>query len=74
MTLHYGKVSVTRRTFTSGAKISTFVAILGLFDQVDMILDVYFAQFPFLSHREILEKASRQHAGNVRLGSYSALG
>ena len=55
-TMHYRKFSVSRRTFSLGAKISTFVDILG-----------------FLSHQEILEKNSRQHAGNVRLGSYSAL-
>ena len=27
----------------------------------------------FWSHREILEKASGEHAGGVRLGSYSAV-
>ena len=44
-TLHYGKLSVTRWTFISGAKISTFVEISGLFDQVERVLDIYFTEF-----------------------------
>ena len=30
----------------TGAKISTFVDILGLFDQVERVLVIYFTQFP----------------------------
>ena len=44
-TLHYGKLSVTRWTIILGAKISTFVDILGLFDQVERVLDIYFTHF-----------------------------
>ncbi len=44
--VHYRKLSVTRRTFISGAKISTLVDILGLFDQVERVLDKYFTKFP----------------------------
>ena len=46
--LHYGKISVTRRTFIPGAKISRFGDILGLFDQFERVLEVtYITHFPF---------------------------
>ena len=43
--VNYGKVSVTRGTFISGAKISTFVDIFGIFDKVEKVLDKYFTLF-----------------------------
>ena len=56
--VHYGKFRGTRRTFILVAKISTFVDILGLFDQVEMVLDIYFTPIflekGFRSHQEIL--------------------
>ena len=60
-----------------GAKISSFMDILGLFDQVNRILDIYFVQFPLRKASgaigKYLEKAYGEHSGSVRLGSYSAL-
>ena len=44
--VHYGKFRGIRRTFISGAKISPFVDILGLFDQVERVPNIYFTQFP----------------------------
>ena len=44
--MHYGKFRGTRRTFILVAKISTFVDILGLFDQVERVFDIYFTQLP----------------------------
>ena len=78
-TLHCGKFRWTRRTFTLVAKISTFVEILGVFDQVVRVLDVYFTQFSLRKaswaiRKYYVEKSSRQHAVSVRLGFYSALG
>ena len=76
LSLHYEKLSVTRWTLISGAKISNFVDILGLFDQVERVLKYISPIFlgkGFWSHQEILEKASRQHVGSVRLGSYGAV-
>ena len=67
---------MSRRTFISGAKISTSVDIFGLFNQVERVLDILHPislEKGFWIHHEILEKASRQHAGSVRLGFYSAL-
>ena len=52
--LHYGKLSVTRRTFILVAKISTFVDILGLFDQVEMYISPYFPWEQLLEPSEIL--------------------
>ena len=71
--VHWGKFTGTRYSFISGARISTFVDILVLFDKVERVLAMYFTKISLLSHWEILEKALRQHADNVRLGSYSAM-
>ena len=43
--MHYGKLRATRRTFILVAKIRTFVDILGLFDKIERVLDIYFTQF-----------------------------
>ena len=43
--MHYGKLRGTRRTFILVAKISTFGGILGLFNQVERVPDIYFTQF-----------------------------
>ena len=64
--MHYGKHSVSRWTFISGAKISAFMDILGLFDRVDRVLDKYFSLFP-------LRKASGA-PGSTRKGLWRACG
>ena len=46
MTLHYGKFRGTRRTSILVAKISTFVDILGLFDQFERVLGIDFNTYP----------------------------
>ena len=72
--MHCGNLRAIKWTFISEAKISTYVDIFGLFDQVERILDIYFTQFPLrkASILEILEKTSREHADGVRLGFHSA--
>ena len=37
------------------------------------MLHPIFLEKGFWSHQELLEKASQEHAGSVRLGSYSAV-
>ena len=71
--MHYGKFRETRQTFISGAKKSTFREILSICDQFERILDIFLQASGIWSHRGSLEKGSRQHAGGVCLGFYSAL-
>ena len=40
-TLHCGQIMVIRQTLILGAKISSFVGVLGLYGQVKMGLDVW---------------------------------
>ena len=54
--LHCGKFSVSRRTFILVAKISTFVDNLGLFDQVERVLDINFTQFSLRTASEAVRK------------------
>ena len=43
--MHYGKLRATRGKYILVAKIRTFVDILGLFDKIERVLDIYFTQF-----------------------------
>ena len=61
--MYSGKLRGSRHTFIMGAKIGSFVEVLGPYVQVDR----------GLKPSGILEKASRKHAVNVCLGSQSAL-
>ena len=74
MTLHYGKLKGTRRTFILAAKISTFMEDSGLFDQVERDLDIlkhvfenFFTPNERLMEPVTLEKDSREHACSVSL-------
>ena len=66
--LHCVKFIASRRTFISGAKISTFVDIFGPgWEGSWHIFHPMSLEEGFWSHREILEKASRHHTGGVPL-------
>ena len=76
---HYGRLSAARWTLISGAKISSFVGILGLFDQVYKYIDSLIHISDQVPSRKAhgamrnTRKGSGRHAGNVRMGSCSAV-
>ena len=73
-TLHYGKSSGTRRTFTLEAKISSFVGVLGVHLQFDRDLKMCRPYKKGLwSNQECEKRPIEKHEGSVRLVSHSAL-
>ena len=54
-----------RADILSGAKISTFVDILGLFDLVERVLDIYFTQFPLRKACGVIGKYEKRPLENM---------
>ena len=67
--VHYGKLSVTRRTFMLVAKISTFVETFDLFDQFERVLDMNFTQFSSMKASRAIRKYYKRSLDNMQVVS-----